>query len=100
MNRLCPVLSSYLDNHWWKYKDRIVRGWTDRYQYVGILDTSFVEGTHAKCKVWLRGCRRDLLTVYKRMLSWWKPQLHLHVFLPSEMLSEILTWCEEIDLQP
>ncbi|ETM01593.1 hypothetical protein L917_01841 [Phytophthora nicotianae] len=100
MNRLCPVLSSYLDNHWWKYKDRIVRGWTDRYQYFGILDTSFVEGTHAKCKVWLRGCRGDLLTVYKRMLPWWKPQLHLHVFLPSEMLSEILTWCKEIDLQP
>ncbi|ETI55389.1 hypothetical protein L914_01828 [Phytophthora nicotianae] len=50
MNRLCPFLSSYLDNHWWKYKDRVVRAWTDRYQHFGIRDTSFVEGTHAKCK--------------------------------------------------
>ncbi|ETP49997.1 hypothetical protein F442_04564 [Phytophthora nicotianae P10297] len=50
MNRLCPVLSSYLDNHWWKYKGRIVRAWTDRYQHFGIRYTLFVEGTHAKCK--------------------------------------------------
>ncbi|KAF1786058.1 hypothetical protein GQ600_24470 [Phytophthora cactorum] len=37
----------------------MVRAWTDQYQYFGICDMSFVEGTHMKCKIWLRGCRGD-----------------------------------------
>jgi hypothetical protein len=64
-------LAAYLDKHWWKFKVRIVRAWTDKFQHFGVRDTSFVEGTHAKCKIWLRGCRGDLLTVYKSMLPWW-----------------------------
>eukprot|EP00644_Phytophthora_capsici_P003000 jgi/Phyca11/102925/e_gw1.7.980.1 len=64
-------LSRYLDQHWWKYKKHIVRAWTDQYKHYGISDTSFVEGTHAKCKTWLRGCQGDLFTVYKNLLPWW-----------------------------
>jgi hypothetical protein len=71
LRRLSQVLSDYLDNHWWKYKTRFVRAWTDRYQHFGIRDTSFVEGTHAKCKIWLLGCHGDLYKVYLCLLPWW-----------------------------
>jgi len=71
LRALSVPLSRYLDQHWWKYKKHIVRTWTDQYQHFGIRDTSFVEGTHAKCKTWLRGCHGDLFTVYKSLLPWW-----------------------------
>eukprot|EP00644_Phytophthora_capsici_P007903 jgi/Phyca11/126525/e_gw1.63.198.1 len=71
LRALSVPLSRYLDQHWWKYKKHIVRAWTDQYKHFGIRDTSFVEGTHAKCKRWLRGCQGDLFTVYKNLLPWW-----------------------------
>ncbi|OWZ19673.1 hypothetical protein PHMEG_0006037 [Phytophthora megakarya] len=44
------VLTTYLDLHWWKYKDRVVRCWTKPYRHFGYDVTSQVEGIHAKCK--------------------------------------------------
>jgi len=72
LRKLSCELSHYLDSHWWKYKTKIVRAWTDRYRHFGVRDTSFVEGAHAKCKIWLRGCRGDLYTVYMSLLPWWQ----------------------------
>ncbi|KAE9042983.1 hypothetical protein PR001_g5984 [Phytophthora rubi] len=65
-------LASYLDINWWKYKERIVRVWTDRYPHFGVRDTSLVEGTHAKCKGWIRSSRGDMYTVFKSLLPWWE----------------------------
>ncbi|KAE9093066.1 hypothetical protein PF007_g18244 [Phytophthora fragariae] len=72
LQKLNRELSDYLDNHWWKYKTKIVRAWTYRYRHFGVRDTSFVEGAHAKCKIWLRGSRGDLYTVYMSLLPWWQ----------------------------
>ncbi|OWZ13674.1 hypothetical protein PHMEG_00012954 [Phytophthora megakarya] len=69
---LSRPLTDYLDNHWFKYKTRIVRAWTDRYRHFGIRDTSFVEGAHAKCKIWLRGCGGDIYKVFLSLPPRWK----------------------------
>jgi hypothetical protein len=37
----------------------------------GHLDTSAVEGTHAKLKRWLANSQGDLLTVFQQLLPWW-----------------------------
>ncbi|OWZ14446.1 hypothetical protein PHMEG_00012080 [Phytophthora megakarya] len=58
------VLATYLDLHWWKYKERVVRCWTMRYRHFGYQVTFQVEGTHAKCKRWLQISRGSLLTVF------------------------------------
>jgi len=71
LHELNAYLASYLDQHWWKYKTRIVRYWTNCYRHFGIRDTSVVEGTHAKCKRWLKNSRGDLYTVFKSLLPWW-----------------------------
>ncbi|ETM42842.1 hypothetical protein L914_11569, partial [Phytophthora nicotianae] len=65
-------LAGYVDTNWWKYKERIVRAWTDRYFHFVVRDTSVVKGTHAKCKSWLRNSRGELYTVFKSLLSWWE----------------------------
>ncbi|GMF80258.1 unnamed protein product [Phytophthora fragariaefolia] len=46
-------LANYLDQHWWKYKERVVKCWTKHYKHVGFQDTSPLERTHAKCKFWV-----------------------------------------------
>ncbi|OWY95338.1 hypothetical protein PHMEG_00034684 [Phytophthora megakarya] len=66
-----PVLATYLDLHWWKYKERVVRCWTKQYRHFGYQVTSQVEGIHAKCKRWLQTSRGSLLTVFQRLLPWW-----------------------------
>ncbi|KAG2804348.1 hypothetical protein PC116_g22669 [Phytophthora cactorum] len=52
--------ADYLDNHWWKYKAKLVRCWMSSHLHFGYRDTSPVEGTHSKCKVWLESARGDL----------------------------------------
>eukprot|EP00644_Phytophthora_capsici_P001251 jgi/Phyca11/105345/e_gw1.10.794.1 len=71
LHALSVHLSRYFDQYWWKYKQHIVRAWTNQCKHFGIRDTSFVEGTHAKCKNWLRGCHGDLFTVCNCLTPWW-----------------------------
>jgi hypothetical protein len=70
LRTLSPALASYLDLHWWKFKHKIVRCWTNTYCHFEYRDTSAVEGTHAQCNRWLQSCNGDLLTVFKRLLPW------------------------------
>lgn len=65
-------MADYLDLHWWKYKEKLVKCWTCRYLHFGYRDTSPVEGTHAKCKRWLESSRGDLLTAFEKLLPWWE----------------------------
>eukprot|EP00644_Phytophthora_capsici_P014029 jgi/Phyca11/98820/e_gw1.3.456.1 len=57
------TLADYLDKHWWKYKTKIVKYWTNQYKHFGYHDTSAVEGTHAQCKRWQKNGCGDLFTV-------------------------------------
>jgi len=66
-----PVVSAYLDLHWWRFKERLVRAWTQQFAHYGYQDTSAVEGTHAKCKRWLQSSRGDLLTAFTKFQPWW-----------------------------
>lgn len=72
LRQISAVLSAYLDRHWWKYKARIVRCWTDCYKHFGYQTTSAVEGTHAKCKAYIQTSRGDLLVVFWRLIPWWE----------------------------
>ncbi|OWZ02591.1 hypothetical protein PHMEG_00025822 [Phytophthora megakarya] len=49
LHSFSPTLVVYLDLHWWKLKQKIVRFWTIYYKHFGYRDTSAVEGTHAQC---------------------------------------------------
>eukprot|EP00644_Phytophthora_capsici_P016336 jgi/Phyca11/117955/e_gw1.34.351.1 len=64
------TLADYLVKHWWKYKTKIVKCWTDQYKHFRYRDTSAVEGTDAQCKRWLINCNGDLFTVFNSLLPW------------------------------
>lgn len=72
LRSLNQALAGYLDLHWWKYKDRVVRFWTNSYHHFGYQDTSAVERTHAQIKEWLKSSRGDLCSISKKLLLWWK----------------------------
>jgi hypothetical protein len=65
----CAELAQYLDAHWWKYKVKVVRCWTQQNRHFGYQDTSAVEGTHAMCKKWLESSRGDLFTVFFQVVT-------------------------------
>ncbi|OWZ17312.1 hypothetical protein PHMEG_0008758 [Phytophthora megakarya] len=68
-------MANYMDKHWWKYKTKIVRCWTNQYLHFGYRDTSPVEGTHAKCKKWLESSRGNYLNGLKKLLPWWESSI-------------------------
>ncbi|ETL80814.1 hypothetical protein L917_18720 [Phytophthora nicotianae] len=61
-------MDAYLTRHWWPYKTKFVRCWIDSFCHFGSVDTSTVEGTHAKMKSFLDNARGDLVTVFQQ---WW-----------------------------
>ncbi|SMR62545.1 unnamed protein product [Zymoseptoria tritici ST99CH_1E4] len=44
------TMVTYLEDHWWIYKERCVKAWTDKIRHYGNETTSPVEGAHAGLK--------------------------------------------------
>lgn len=62
----------YLMNHWWKYKTRTVRCWTQQYTHFRYQTTPPVEGTHSKYKYLIQSSRGGLYTVLTKLTPWWQ----------------------------
>lgn len=67
-----PIIARYMQDNWWKYKERCVNAWTDKYRHFGQLSTSRVEGWHAKLKKWLKMARSDMITFFDTVDPWMK----------------------------
>lgn len=72
MRQKHPIIARYMEDNWWKYKERCVDAWTNKYRHFGQLSTSRVEGWHAKLKKWLKTARSDMITFFDSVDPWMK----------------------------
>ena len=64
VKKMSPKMAKYLEDNWWKYKEKIVHCWTSKFTSFGLIATSIVEGGHARIKRWLGNSRADVVSLF------------------------------------
>ncbi|GMG15610.1 unnamed protein product [Phytophthora fragariaefolia] len=72
LRQLHSEVAEHLDDKWWKYKEKLVKCWADKYIHFGRLDTRTVDAVHANIERWLDTSNGSLLTLLQKLVPWWK----------------------------
>ena len=65
----------YLAKHWWPYKEKIIKAWTNKIIQYGYDTTSLAESSHFGLKTWLHSSRNDALTSLQKMALYYESHI-------------------------